>query len=159
MGRPLPCASGRPRSSGTSLGWVLFPLRVDRYSKLCMPLIFAGLALIIRSIVLRIYRAKTGQVDPLHAAVEAHAPLEPAAAPSAWRRWSDMALLETRGLTVSYGGLHANDDIDLDVEAGTARRADRARTAPARRRSSTPSPASPTSARARSRSTATTSTA
>ncbi len=30
-----------------------------------------------------------------------------------------MALLETRGLTVRYGGLHANSDIDLDVEAGT----------------------------------------
>ena len=29
-----------------------------------------------------------------------------------------MALLETRGLTVTYGGLHANKDIDLDVEAG-----------------------------------------
>ena len=29
-----------------------------------------------------------------------------------------MALLETRGLTVSYGGLHANENIDLDVEAG-----------------------------------------
>jgi branched-chain amino acid transport system ATP-binding protein len=29
-----------------------------------------------------------------------------------------MALLETRGLTVTYGGLHANENIDLDVEAG-----------------------------------------
>jgi branched-chain amino acid transport system ATP-binding protein len=29
-----------------------------------------------------------------------------------------MALLEARSLTVSYGGLHANDDIDLDVNAG-----------------------------------------
>jgi branched-chain amino acid transport system ATP-binding protein len=29
-----------------------------------------------------------------------------------------MALLETRGLAVTYGGLHANDHIDLDVEAG-----------------------------------------
>ncbi len=29
-----------------------------------------------------------------------------------------MALLETRGLTVTYGGLHANKDIDLDVEPG-----------------------------------------
>jgi branched-chain amino acid transport system ATP-binding protein len=29
-----------------------------------------------------------------------------------------MALLEARGLTVSYGGLHANDDVDLDVEQG-----------------------------------------
>jgi branched-chain amino acid transport system ATP-binding protein len=29
-----------------------------------------------------------------------------------------MALLEARGLTVSYGGLHANDDIDLDCETG-----------------------------------------
>jgi branched-chain amino acid transport system ATP-binding protein len=29
-----------------------------------------------------------------------------------------MALLEARGLTVSYGGLHANDDIDLDVHEG-----------------------------------------
>jgi branched-chain amino acid transport system ATP-binding protein len=29
-----------------------------------------------------------------------------------------MALLESRGLTVSYGGLHANDQVDLDVEAG-----------------------------------------
>ena len=28
-----------------------------------------------------------------------------------------MALLETRGLTVSYGGLHANEDVDLDVAA------------------------------------------
>jgi branched-chain amino acid transport system ATP-binding protein len=29
-----------------------------------------------------------------------------------------MALLEARGLTVSYGGLYANDDIDLDCEVG-----------------------------------------
>ncbi len=29
-----------------------------------------------------------------------------------------MALLEARGLTVTYGGLHANDRIDLDCEAG-----------------------------------------
>ncbi|TFH20067.1 MAG: ATP-binding cassette domain-containing protein, partial [Acidimicrobiales bacterium] len=29
-----------------------------------------------------------------------------------------MALLEARGLTVSYGGLYANDDIDLDCDAG-----------------------------------------
>jgi branched-chain amino acid transport system ATP-binding protein len=29
-----------------------------------------------------------------------------------------MALLEARGLTVTYGGLHANDEIDLDCEAG-----------------------------------------
>jgi branched-chain amino acid transport system ATP-binding protein len=29
-----------------------------------------------------------------------------------------VALLETRGLTVSYGGLHANESIDLDVEDG-----------------------------------------
>ena len=29
-----------------------------------------------------------------------------------------MALLETRGLTVSYGGLHANDSIDLDCPEG-----------------------------------------
>ena len=29
-----------------------------------------------------------------------------------------MALLEARSLTVSYGGLHANDDIDLDVQSG-----------------------------------------
>src|SRR5688500_13595871 len=29
-----------------------------------------------------------------------------------------MALLETRGLTVRYGGLAANDRVDLDVEAG-----------------------------------------
>jgi ABC-type branched-subunit amino acid transport system ATPase component len=30
-----------------------------------------------------------------------------------------MALLETRGLTVRYGGLAANSDVDLDVPAGT----------------------------------------
>ena len=30
-----------------------------------------------------------------------------------------MALLEARGLTVTYGGLHANEDVDLDVEPGT----------------------------------------
>ena len=29
-----------------------------------------------------------------------------------------MALLEARGLTVTYGGLHANDEVDLDCEAG-----------------------------------------
>jgi branched-chain amino acid transport system ATP-binding protein len=29
-----------------------------------------------------------------------------------------MALLEARGLTVSYGGLYANDEIDLDCETG-----------------------------------------
>ena len=60
---------------GYVLGWVLFPLRDDQYSKLYMPLIFAGIALMVRSIVLRIYRASTGKVDPMHAAIEAHAPL------------------------------------------------------------------------------------
>ena len=30
-----------------------------------------------------------------------------------------MALLETRGLTVRYGGLAANSDIDVTVEPGT----------------------------------------
>lgn len=29
-----------------------------------------------------------------------------------------MALLETKGLTVTYGGLNANDSVDLDVQAG-----------------------------------------
>jgi branched-chain amino acid transport system ATP-binding protein len=29
-----------------------------------------------------------------------------------------MALLEARGLTVSYGGVHANDDIDLECDPG-----------------------------------------
>ena len=29
-----------------------------------------------------------------------------------------MALLDARGLTVSYGGLNANDSIDLDCQAG-----------------------------------------
>ena len=29
-----------------------------------------------------------------------------------------MALLEARGLTVSYGGLHANEEVDLDCEEG-----------------------------------------
>ena len=28
-----------------------------------------------------------------------------------------MTLLETRGLTVTYGGLNANDDVDLDRRA------------------------------------------
>ena len=60
---------------GYVLGWILFPLRDDRYDKLYMPLIVAGLALMIRSIVLRIYRAKTGKSDPMHDAIEAHVPL------------------------------------------------------------------------------------
>jgi branched-chain amino acid transport system permease protein len=60
---------------GYVLGWILWPLRDDNYSRLYMPLIIAGLALMIRSIALRIYRAKTGRVDPMHAAIEAHAPL------------------------------------------------------------------------------------
>ncbi len=29
-----------------------------------------------------------------------------------------MSLLQTRGLTVTYGGLNANDQVDIDVEAG-----------------------------------------
>lgn len=29
-----------------------------------------------------------------------------------------MALLESRGLTVSYGGLHANDQVDIDINEG-----------------------------------------
>ncbi|MEM8903875.1 MAG: ABC transporter ATP-binding protein [Actinomycetota bacterium] len=29
-----------------------------------------------------------------------------------------MSLLETKGLTVSYGGLHANDEVDLEVREG-----------------------------------------
>ncbi len=61
---------------GYVAGWVLWPLRDDRYSRLYMPIIAALLALLIRSIVLRIYRAKTGQPDPMHAARAAHAPLD-----------------------------------------------------------------------------------
>ncbi len=30
-----------------------------------------------------------------------------------------MALLEARGLTVTYGGVHANSEVDLDVDTGT----------------------------------------
>ena len=29
-----------------------------------------------------------------------------------------MALLEAHGVTVSYGGLHANDQVDLECEKG-----------------------------------------
>ena len=29
-----------------------------------------------------------------------------------------MSVLETRGLTVTYGGLNANDDVNISVEAG-----------------------------------------
>jgi len=52
---------------GYGLGWLIFPLRVDTYSKLYMPLVGAFLALLIRSIGMRIYRAVTGQEDPMHA--------------------------------------------------------------------------------------------
>ncbi|MEO1060295.1 MAG: ABC transporter permease [Actinomycetota bacterium] len=40
--------------TGYVLGWIVWPLRVDSYSMLWMPLLGAGLALFIRSLVLRI---------------------------------------------------------------------------------------------------------
>ncbi len=65
-----------------------------------------------------------------------------------------MTLLETSGLTVTYGGLQRQRQHRHHRRAGQAHRPDRARTAPARRRSSTPSPASPAVGAARSSSTA-----
>jgi hypothetical protein len=57
------------------LGWIIWPLRDDQYSKLYLPLVGAALALLIRSIALQIYRARTGQHSPMHDAVEAHVAL------------------------------------------------------------------------------------
>jgi branched-chain amino acid transport system permease protein len=61
---------------GYVLGWVVWPLRDDRYGLLYLPLVAAGLALMVRSIALRIYRAKTGQTDAMHAAIAAAVPLD-----------------------------------------------------------------------------------
>ncbi len=60
---------------GYALGWLIWPLRDDQYSKLYLPLVGAALALMIRSIALQIYRAKTGTHSPMHDAVEAHVAL------------------------------------------------------------------------------------
>ena len=60
---------------GYVLGWIIWPLRDDRYSKLYLPLVGVALALFVRSIALQIYRARTGQHSPMHDAVEAHVPL------------------------------------------------------------------------------------
>ena len=45
-------------------------------------------------------------------------PRAPADRPFPSPRWSDMALLETHDLTVRYGGLAANDSVNLHVEPG-----------------------------------------
>lgn len=47
--------------AGYVVGWVIWPLRVDIYSRLWMPLLGAGLALFIRSL----YRRITGKTPPL----------------------------------------------------------------------------------------------
>jgi branched-chain amino acid transport system permease protein len=62
---------------GYVAGWLIWPVRSDQYSGLYMPLIAAGLALMIRSIGLRIYRATTRQVDPMLATAAVHAPAPP----------------------------------------------------------------------------------
>lgn len=52
---------GPTAAVGYGLGWLIWPLRSDQYSKLYLPLVGLGLALMIRSIVLRIHGAVTGQ--------------------------------------------------------------------------------------------------
>ena len=44
--------------AGYVIGWIIWPLRVDSYSALWMPLLGAGLALFIRSIALQIIRGR-----------------------------------------------------------------------------------------------------
>ncbi len=51
---------------GYVLGWLVWPLRVDSYSRLWMPLLGAGLAIMLRSIFLQIYRGVTGKPNPMH---------------------------------------------------------------------------------------------
>ena len=96
---PVPSASGRPRSSATCSAGSSGRCGSTRYSKFWMPLLGAALALMVRSIVLQIYRArpaKSTRCTP----PSSHVP------PTNRRRRrrggaSDMALLETRGLTVT----------------------------------------------------------
>jgi branched-subunit amino acid ABC-type transport system permease component len=67
---------------GYILGWIIWPLRDDRYSSLYMPIVGAGLALLIRSIVLQIYRAVRHIPNPIqHDSARVHTipiPAEPA---------------------------------------------------------------------------------
>jgi branched-chain amino acid transport system permease protein len=46
--------------AGYIIGWIIWPLRVDSYSSLWMPLLGAGLALFIRSIVVQIIHGRSG---------------------------------------------------------------------------------------------------
>ena len=62
--------AGRSRPRGGAL-----PIAGRSVRKPYMPLIFAGSQLTVRSTVLRTYRASTGKVDPMNAAIEADAPL------------------------------------------------------------------------------------
>jgi len=66
---------GPTAALGYAAGWVIWPLRSDQYSKLYLPLVGLGLALMIRSIGLRVFRAMTGREDPSHAPTPSPAPV------------------------------------------------------------------------------------
>ena len=132
LGLGASSASGRPRSSATSSAGSCSRCATTATTSCTCRSIFAGVALMVRSIVLRIYRAKTGQVRP-----DARRPPRPTcrstnrpSASSTSRRWSDVALLETRGLTVTLRRPARQRGHRPRRRAGQARRADR----PQRRR-------------------------
>lgn len=60
--------------AGYVIGWIIWPLRVDSYSKLWMPILGAFLALFIRSIVLRIKASRSGP-EPAPTVAAESAPL------------------------------------------------------------------------------------
>jgi branched-chain amino acid transport system permease protein len=66
--------------AGYVVGWLIWPIRVDTYSKLWMPLVGAGLALFIRSIVRQI--RGSAEKEAAAAAGESDDTAEPSPEPS-----------------------------------------------------------------------------
>ena len=56
---------------GYALGWLVWPLRVDTYSKLWMPILGALLAVMIRSVVLQV-RANRHHASPREPLIDQH---------------------------------------------------------------------------------------
>ena len=68
---------------GAVAGYIVWPLRVDSYSPIWMPLVGVYATLVVRAIVLQIYRAVTGKQGGMHAKVAAeHAAVHPAVVPA-----------------------------------------------------------------------------
>jgi hypothetical protein len=68
---------------GAVAGYLVWPFRVDTYSPVWMPLVGVYATLVVRAIVLQIYRAVTGKQGGMHAKVAAeHAAIHPEVAPT-----------------------------------------------------------------------------